>query len=104
MAEQLINGQYIHVGKAGVFNISFTIPTAMVAADTVKVTTPSAAPTDVFPAWMKAAVLSGHTYTFDTDFPLVASTHNRASGETVFTATGNIAAGTKVLVGYVVAN
>jgi hypothetical protein len=102
MAEKTSQGQYVPQGIGGVnhFQVKVVVPDAMVNADTLKVALAPNVPKDALPMGMVAATRSGDVYTSDADFPLRFTTHNRRTGETVFTVTGNIAAGTIVLLWY----
>lgn len=89
------------VNGGNVFFMKTTIGTALANNDTLTVTLPDGFPKDALPFGKpNAYVLSTDTYTLDTDIGVI-TTHQRATGVTVYTASGNVAAGTILVQGYV---
>lgn len=74
---------------------------AMSSSDTASVTVPDGCPKDAIPVGPPGIyALSSDTWTRDNDINVVTS-HNRSTGVTVYTAGGNVAAGTVLIQEYV---
>lgn len=57
---------------------------------------------DALPVALNAFTKSGSVWTRDADLPIQATSHDASTGKTTFTASGNIAANTKVIIEYII--
>lgn len=101
MTAKAATAQFIPSGinEANHFVVKVTCP-ALTSSDTLDVTLPTGCPADALPVGPPVCYsLSSDTYTKDTDIGDV-TTHNRATGVTRITPTGNVAAGSVLLLHY----
>jgi hypothetical protein len=102
MSALTANGSLLPFGvnRAGLFAVIVTCA-ALTNADTLDVTLPDGVAKDSLPVGPPLAyALSGDVYTADADIGVLVTTHNRATGVTRLTPTGNVAAGSKLLLLY----
>lgn len=89
------------VNGGNVFYMKTVIGTALANTDTLTVTLPDGFPKDALPVGNpEVYTLSTDTYTRLTTLT-APTTHQRATGVTVYTATGTVAAGAVLVQGYV---
>lgn len=104
MSNQAATAQYIPEGvnRSNRFTVKAVVPGAISSGETFSVTLPDGVPKDALPAAPPNCYsLSGDVYTRDADAADV-STHNRATGVTVYTSgAGGIAAGSIVIQEYI---
>ena len=104
MASHSVTGTYspLGVNHGNQFYIQAVLTEALAAANTLTVSLPSTVPFGALPCGVAVWAVAGAACTWDgVDLPMTAATHNTSTGVTVLTATGDVAAGTKVLLSYI---
>jgi hypothetical protein len=101
MASHAVTGAYVPMGvnQGNMFFVSAVLTEALANGNTFDITLPAGVDKDAIPMSVVCYAFATPTYTLDADIGAI-TTHNITTGVTRITATGNVASGSIVRLGY----